>query len=388
MKKSICILVILICLIYSFASADSYLGIDCIYRGSSTEQAFTFDIYDQNNQLIAVSSLLSDIAIVQEISENNSFLRDFRLLRCIQPDTFNSLNLISDTLVTDWLNAQECTTVDGVFSGNLFERASSATSYEFRLSDFVLFIIQQINQQPAESAEPENMKIIHQTLLSAAGRILQFSAESDLLVIVRDYGNGRYRTFQIMKEDDVLMTLSAIPGSEHEKKLLWSYKEAGKYCYRYFCLKNNIRSISVESSVFITDQSAYPEDESPLYSETLTLRSDNESETLFEYSFSPEGAEEPLLISGEILVQENGSAEAIFSASIGGSNSSLHLSARLNHLINPVSFSDKRFRHLEIQSENEEIRLAFYSGTTMLASWVYPDLSPEYQALLRRLFLH
>ena len=386
MKKICCMLFLLLCMIYSFATADAHLEINCVYRGSSAEQPFTFDLYDQNNQIIAVSSLFSDIAIVQDISENNSFLRDFRLLLNIQPDTFNAFDMITDTLITDWLNAQEGTTVAGVFSGSLFKHASSVTSYKFKLSDFVSFLYKQIDQQLPASAKPDKFNIILQILLSAAGQIQQFSSESDPAVLVRDYDNGRYRICQIMKNDDVLMTLSVIR-SEHEKELLWAYKEAGKYCYRHYHLTENRQGISVDSSVLTTDQSAYPEDDSPLYSESFILQTSNEAESFFEYSFAPEGTEEPLVISGEIIVQENGSAEATISAAIGEGSSGLHLSVHLNSLINPVSFSGKRFRHLETQNENEEIRLAFYSGTMMLASWVYPDLSPDYQALLRRLFL-
>ena len=386
MKRFFCAAVALLCLLCSGAAADRHMAIDCTFSGLSEGKSVTFDIYEQSGQTIALSSLFPDIAAEPYTAEGQSYITDINNLLSLRPDTLRRLISSAESLITDWLRIQQCEMSFGAFSGSLFEHASSMCTYTFPLLDFSAYLSEYAEAITAGSGQADTQEMTVSYLLNRFADIIgQATAETDLILLVRDYDEGRYCTVHVKNHDDVLMVLSFDHTDDQKKRTRIEYKENGRYCFIDYDIITEEHTITCSSAINTSRNSYLLPDGNPMIREHFILSSD--SGCSFQWVFKPDSLKEALTISGTVVSSDSGFAEVNAAASIEGFESdTVQIKAYTEPLNRAVAFTDKRIIQMQDQTDHTEIQLAASSGLMALASEIYPNLPEDYQKLLLRLF--
>ena len=170
--------------------------------------------------------------------------------------------------------------------------------------------------------------------------------------------------------------------------MMISYKENGTYSHIDHILRLDDRQVTIESSFGTSAGSVLPSGEDLLIRMAFTLEPKSEEVCAFQGIVHAYGLEKGLIINGTLNPSDNAPAGFRASAYIDGQESdALNITIYSETLNRPVSFSDKRIRHMNTESENAEIRLAASSGLLSLAAAVFPALPADYQNLLTRILL-
>lgn len=383
MKRIFCALSALIWLFCSAAAADGHLGIDGSFAGSAEGTYVTFDLYEQDGQTTAVSSVLSDIAVVPDLTEGRSVLSECSAFLFLRPDMIRTLISTADGIFEDWLSKQTHEQAYGAYSGSLFDHASSVSSCAFPLSG----LIRHLRESSAPlSVTEDDSNSVGRIIAYFADRMQEFSGKDDPVLIVRDYDQGAYRTILVTENEGIMMTLSFDRTEEQRIRMLASYKENGRYCFISREISADQITADLISTIYVSGNPYRSADETPLFRHAFRMTDEGESGCSFQCAVEAEGIREPLNIRGNVQTQKDGSAEVRASAGIEGNEYDiLRFSLYTETLNRPVSFADKKIRHPGIMEENAEIRLESFSGLMALAAEIYTELPADYREQLNRI---
>ena len=384
MKRISCFIVAVVCMIcISVSFADNHTEIQGVFTGELEGKSLSIDLYNQGDETFIVSTLFPDLAIALDRSAVFSDIFFFLSSRTVT----DSCQACTE-LIHSWLSQQSASSVNGIFSGVLFDSASSAVSCSFPLSKLLSYI-----QQPESIFQSPDQKHFYSLLqmLSSCLTWLQSAAGgSDLQVDCKTYDKGRYETFLIHNNDQTFMTFSIEHISDTESRMIVGYKNAGK---RYsadfdYCIEQN--GISITSTLwsgFIFPVYSKGSNK-PLCQETLILNQKSDNKTDFDYSFYSDCLSSPLLIKGRSVLMTDETAEIQADISIGDyEDAAFSIIANVEALNRNVDFSDKQIKHLQNNSEKAEIDLEIFSALTFLAADLYPVLPVSYQNVLFPLFI-
>ena len=117
MKKALCILTAVLCLVGGNAFADRHLEAQLAFSGTMEGQIVSFDLYDQEGSLTAVSSLLPETAVVLCATDTSDLLASSFCY--LQPDTIIGLRQKTEDLMIRWLGNRRCEYRTGFFTVKL-----------------------------------------------------------------------------------------------------------------------------------------------------------------------------------------------------------------------------------------------------------------------------
>lgn len=373
------------CMICTSGTADSHLEIQCLYTDSVSNRALSFDVYEQQQERIIVSTLLPDIAAIEDMN-NSSIPITLQEIAQIIHDTDPSIYFRDiKKIISGWINQQDTAVHSGIFSGELFESANELRTCTFTLSGFNEYL----NTYSEQNGINKNEVTLFKTMFHIISeKIIQDAGANDLQIVAKLYDNGQYSTFVFMHESMAVLTVSVENVTENETRIVAGYRKEGIYYYRDTDIISEKNSLNITNALYnrSTTFRNSTRNKLPLIREAITYVKEDEK---IRFSSRTESIKtsNPLYIHGEIIYG-NGNCEVYADAELQESTEiKLSITARLENIIRQVSFDDKRMKNLKNNTDYSEISFTVYSGVIQLVSEIIPSLPEEYQKLLINLLL-
>ena len=373
MKRIICLIAVFL-LSASFASADRYLEASFTFPENRIE---TIDLYEQNNQITAVSTLIPEYALITDHSVFSG-LSLFYSICSLNPGTTHESIQKTDKHLRDMIEQYLTDPVQGVYSGELFENAGSVRTVRFQLSDFFTSVINTL-----DSSDEPFAVICNAALSSVLLSLQQTESLQEPSLEIKIYDNWRYISAMLFNQEQVIMTVSSDLSTEDTKRILICYSENGRYYFRDVLIKEDNENFTLTASLRSGKESSYQ----PIMKEKpLTAVQLNVTNERFELEMHGNGLSEPLIANGATSVLS--SSEAQLTAGIFINNhheQAIKLRVNLFQMARPVNFSDKEMINLSDQTENAGFTITAFSKATELAAEMIPTLPVDYQKLLIKL---
>ena len=304
MKKVCSLIVAMICLIISIcAFADEHIEIQGTFYGSMAGKIISADLYEQDDNTVAVSNLFPETAVHldEQIPVGD-------LLFHLSPLTVRNIQAIMKQTVSSWVKQANGETCYGVYSGDLFDYALSELSFSFRLSDFTRYL-DSVNNDVTD--DPASKRIITWAMGQIVSQLQIITSTADPMISYKNYDDGRYESILIQNQDMTMMTISADHTREKEEHLVISYRTGGQYWFRDITYSLEQESATITSEIRSSQESAYQSAAvmQPLFKETLSVFANSGSVSLFMYTLKSDKLTAPLVVTGEITDYQNGTAE-------------------------------------------------------------------------------
>ena len=383
MKKIFCIIAALTFLITFSASADEHIEVSGTFTGSLEGNVISFDLYEQDNQTVVVSSLFPEIAVYmdQEIYEPD-------LLFLMTPDSIRSAELILGQTLDSWIETQTLHSEEGVFAGSLFDESSIEMHTSFTVSDFITFF-----QTASTDINSDDLftHAIFRSIISGLNRILSIAEDPDLLVHYRRYENGIFETLSFISRNSTILTISIDHAQKDSKKILFEYNSQSRYYFREYIYNYLSEKVNLSCAFYSSSSSVYSKvkNQAPAFKETFELFNGTDNTSGFQYSLESNSLSSPLLITGDIIQYMIGSAEIRADLHIQDyEDEQMKIIAFQEKMNRTVAFSDKTPMHLQNEKDRAEVTEAVMSGITNTAAKLIYTLPVPYQNLLISLFFY
>ena len=202
MKRIICWIIALM-LPAACASADRYLEASFSFPGLSDHRLETIDLYEQDYQITAVSTLLPDYAVISD-QAMYSALSVFHSVCSMSPGTTRESVQKTDKQVRDMIEQYLSDPVTGVYSGELFENALSVRTARIQLSDFFSYITNTL-----DSSEEPFIVVCKAVLSSIMNPLLQTEEGQQLFIEINVFDNWQYMSAILFNREQAVMTVSS-----------------------------------------------------------------------------------------------------------------------------------------------------------------------------------
>ena len=234
MKKRICILIIIISCICSSAIGDTHIGIQgtVLSENNNNQKTVVIDLfrYDETTTLIT-SSLIPDY-IIRNSDIHQNIYNTINNLLGITPERIIHFTERIDGIYQEWLNTRYTEYSEGVYTGTLFGKASSVCTTEYMLSDFTQFIKNHYTDDKESGNKKDSNTECCDMLLECFTNFTDaLASEYNPLVRMKSYDSGTYVTYEILKQTQVILTLSIVNVKEHEKRILIAHNENNRYYF-------------------------------------------------------------------------------------------------------------------------------------------------------------
>ena len=376
MKRIICWIIALM-LPAACASADRYLEASFSFPGLSDHRLETIDLYEQDYQITAVSTLLPDYAVISD-QAMYSALSVFHSVCSMSPGTTRESVQKTDKQVRDMIEQYLSDPVTGVYSGELFENALSVRTARIQLSDFFSYITNTL-----DSSEEPFIVVCKAVLSSIMNPLLQTEEGQQLFIEINVFDNWQYMSAILFNREQAVMTVSSDLSQVNVKRTLICYSENGRNYFRDILINDDKDTITVTASLRSGTGSTYQRimTEKPLTAAQLTVTKER-----FDLEMYGNGLSKPLTAAGTTSAQENGEAQLNAAVFVKDhDDQAINLCINLSQMARPVSFSDKEIISLSEIKENAGFTIAAASKATELAAEIMPTLPDEYQKLLFKL---
>ena len=382
MKKILSILFIII-LMGTTASADQHFEVLVSLPGSTEHTDMSFDLYEQEDQMIAVSTLFPEYAAAAKADQTN-FMSVISAVLSLSTEQIADLLKTADCAFMMWLEQRLSIPEKGIYSGDLFPSANTRRTADFSLNEMIAFFRDDEDKYIPEPNPESNTPSILSTI---AGWISENLKARNLTMSVQCYNQELFVSGRIIEDDQVIMTVS-IDRSEEENRVLISYKEDGLYCYRELSVKYSQEQTDIRSDFRIASAASYQgaAATTPLFTEQTIITGGKIQPLTFRYILESVSLSQPLVIYGTATGQVN---QASFTASawIEGNEKqeTFSFSAVLEPLNRPVSISDKTIINMSDEKENDVIPVTAALNAALLAAGFLPALPYDYQKMIMRL---
>ena len=378
MKRFLTILLILICFTASAAASDTHTEIRCLIPGSSDFSTADIDFYQQNQNTVMVSSLFPDLAVYLDRE-----IPDIDVLFCLNPDFVNHAVSVLRQIKDNWLKQQKTVSTEGIFIGDLFDSAFTETTASFSLNDFSSYLRRALNDLPEDDALIGSAVI--QFLESILSELQNAAGNEEIMISVKEYERGQYETILFSHQDDVFLTVSADRSEGNKEKILISYRTEGEYCFRETEYTNAQGQLNISSAFWVSNDSAFRNNSTnrPIYSESVTLITEDENNCWFQYILKSATISDSLTLIGKITDEKDGASQIRAELLVQETEKEiLQFYACRDSLNRNVRFADKTEMHLSNPQDRTETDAVLFDGMTSLAVEIIPLLPQIYQEIL------
>lgn len=384
MKRILSILLMMILLTGTAAFADHHFEAAGTFIGEAESTDVSLDLYEQDDQLVATSSLFPEYAVVIHADQKCS-LSIINTLLLLSADQVADLLNFADSIFMQFLDQAITATEYGVYAGDLFPRAGMRQTAEFPLSTLNDFFQEQSEKPDSSEAQADNSVSVLKTIASLINDSLK---ERNPVLAVQSFDQGCYLSCRIVEQDHVIMTISVNRSDKDSKLYLVSYRDDSLYCFRELTVKKEQNHLVIRSSFRTASSPAYQNaaEKEALFTED-TILSDGADEPLsIQYILGSSSLSEPLYLSGTATRQDE-TASLTADVRINGpeKDAFLTLSMILEPQNRPVSFSDKTTVDMTDEKENAVIQLTAASNAAVLAAGIMSALPDDYQNMLLKL---
>ena len=376
MKRIICWIIAFI-LPAACASADRYLEASFSFTGLSDNRIETIDLYEQDDQITTVSTLIPEYAVIIDQSMNLS-LSLFHSICSVDPGAARENVRKADQTVREMIEKYLSDPVPGVYSGELFENASSVRTARFQLSDFMTIIINALDP----SDDPFFIACT-EVFTSVRRSLKQAEPEQEPYMELKVFDNWEAMSALLFDREQAIMAISFDHSSGNEKKILISYSENGRYYFRDILIKDDNDTITITSSLKSGTENTYQRTKTniPLTAAQLTVKKEH-----FDLEMYGNGLSEPLIATGTTASDDNG--DALLNAKVyikEHDAQAINICISLSQMARPVNFSDKEMISISDQTDNAGFIISAASKATELAAEIIPTLPDEYQKMMIKL---
>ena len=381
-KKVFIALFIGFTLISGNAAGEAHINIQAVYSDSSGGRVASADFYQQNNQIIAVSTLFPELAV--SLNEQNDIL--FRIipdaLSLMHPEQFDAMIMQIDTVLSEWMNENPGTVSEGVFAGETFQHAENVCRYESPMNELLEYIcsnIKNINKPDMLSYEAGDICILCCEMLQ------KVSAGSNPAVCISKYDEGKYYTVSINENEKTIYTLSVDKSEDKTIDAVFGIKAGGRYYYRSIKCQYDQNRISVQSSLYSGTESSYRavSKHTALFKESVSMTEAEDQTVTIQGKLESWKLPIPVILNGNCQVKEDEYAQLDFYVLPENTyEQQFHINACLEKQIRPVSFPDKKITDIRNEKDSEQFSKACFSGFSELVAEIVPRLPIDYQRIL------
>ena len=384
MKKIFCLLITMIMMAGTAASAERHLDIHAVFSGTLEGRTLSFDLYEQEGKIHTVTDLLSGCAVetdpgVSGIGPDLIFTLPF-----IRPAALEKAAEIADELIVSWIAQLPSDTKTGMYAGDLFENAGTVSLSSSSLSE----LKDMLESYAAEWKNgTETGDLLNGLFTFACAKIQQLCPGTDPKIRIESYNGGRWIVLEISDGQDVFATVTSDRSGGKTDRLLISWRDSGIYYFRDISMEfSDVRS-SIYTELRSGSGSSYHAVSSgrPLFTEIYTLSANGQKDTEFAFTFESDALKRPLNVTGTTVHAADDTAELNLTAQLEGvEKEQLSVSLKLDTAENGAITGDTRILHSENAQENAEISLTAASQLMYLAAELTPALPDEYQTLIRK----
>lgn len=383
MKKIICILIIIISCICSTAVGDTHIGIQGTVLSENTDnhKSVLFDIFRYDEGTILTTSSLTPDHVIRNSDEYQNLYHSINMLFGLTPEKIALFTEKFDEIYREWLNTRYTVLSEGVYTGTLFGKASTVCVAEYMLSDLTQFIKNHYSDD-AESgyriqstAESCNMLMDCFTCFAES-----LSAEYNPLVRMKSYDEGRYITYELLQQDQVILIMSLDYSKENAKRILITHKENNRYYFRDVYVRYDRGAFDLLNRLYGGNSPFYEN----LFQEDLIICEHfslvpGDLGCSFTYDCENDKADKIVSAAGSISSEKM--EAGIFLQNSKSENIILSASKDDVHMTENTSDTSKVLDNNNV-SDNNEYRIAFMSGLSFFLAEAVPMLPVSSQKLL------
>ena len=384
MKKIVCILTAFICCIGVAASAESHIGIQGSIADRTDSNIVYIDLYEEDNTISMISDLIPDI-IIQSANDHADLYDMFRIFFDLSTEKTISLRNEAENLYRDWIQSRYSETNEGIYTGPLFEKATSVCVTEFMLSDLIHYVVQQSGKNPVSQNSKNSEYQYDEILLAAAAEMGSDAVKYyNPLVRTKNYDHYKYISFDIISGNQVILSLSMDNSHHNRKRILITHMENGRYYFRDIAVQYNQQSIIMDCELFSSDKSVFdPLRIEPLIHESFSLTSENGKHSQ-SIAYTCENSQKELLVSGTGTLSYN-KIEGYLQ--LGEEKEDVvFLTATMDEKQKP-DLSSYQMMHMDHKEENDLILNIFMSGLMERMTHILPLFPAFYQNIIMKILM-
>ena len=287
MKKMIVLFISASLLLFSSAHVDSSIDLRIDINNGQNITTVTGELLKINDEPCIITSLFPDHII--ETDQIATILIDSQTpFQFLNPVSFQNAIQRLDNEILQWIDNLPAEKNTGVFYGDLFEKAYQKSTSKFSLDHFKQYLHNKSDLNYPQTSHDVNEQKSYVFLLSLLLKQIDLPTDTDYYQVnSARYDNGKYLVFNILRDDDVIMTISVDRSEEYKMKTVIAYNEDN----HRRVIKNEItytdtKTESLEKHFVISekkDSDLYKSD--PIYTTTLGIYHDNNDKNVLNLQF-------------------------------------------------------------------------------------------------------
>ncbi|MBR5961263.1 MAG: hypothetical protein IKZ98_09755 [Clostridia bacterium] len=383
MKRAICILTVMICCICSTARTETHIGIQGTIVSETENKTVLFDLFSEEDKTTLISSTLAPDYAVRIPEKDQAVYTTARMLFGISPESIALFMSRIDELYQGWMKTRYSESAEGIYSGPVFKKASSVCVTEFMLSDFTQYISNERNLQPAHSdGKQTGSQADDLILLCFTEAVGSLAAAYNPLVRIKSYDNDSYISVDLLKQDQVILTISMDNTKGNDKRILITHKENNRYYFHDIYALVSMEEIWLLSNVYRGRGPAFENvtEKDLLISESISLKTDQNNICRINYACGTEKKGNILSMNG---MTSSDRLEGVVSFQ-DGNKENIKIEASLD--TKKPDMNPDQIKVME--SDSAEYRMAFMTGTMLFLADIIPLLPPVTQTTLYQLFFN
>ena len=381
MKKIICILIIMICCVCSTAGGETHIGIQgTVVSENNNNQTLLIDFIRYDDKETLITSTLTPDCVIRVTDEHLNIFSAVNMLFNITPDTIALFTEQIEGIDREWLTTRYTEYSEGIYTGTLLGKASSVCSTEYMLSDLAQFIKNHYKHNAGFGNDEDSNTESCVMLLECFTCLAETLAEKyNPIVRMKRYDNDRYVTYELLKQDQVILTLSIDNTKGNEKRILISHKENNRYYFRDIHAQYGRNEIDLMSGLYCSISPLFENvhQEDMIICEHFTL-TEGDLQCSIDYDCENRNKDTILSLKGSVTSEK-------MDAGI-----SLQDSKKVNIILSAIKDTPraentpdtKRVLDENSDSDINEFRMAFMSGLSIFLAEAVPMLPVSSQNML------
>lgn len=383
MKRIICILcvmTVIVCCGCSAAAGETHIGIQGTVLSGNDHKSILFDLFREEDGTTLLTSTLTPDYAIQIPTEKENKYKTLEMLFDIRPESIVLFTARIDEIYQEWLKTRNTASYEGIYTGSLFEKAASVCSAEYMLSDLVQYIKTKHHSDAESGNEHQNKaKSVADMLLVCFEDYADAIAEEyNPLVRTNSYDDGRYITVNLLKQGQVIMTVSLDNTKDDEKRILVLHRENSTYYFRDMTVSLSNNEFTVQSDLYSGKASLFENvsKEDLLISEYLTLTGGNNTCSM---TYNCGNEKTGIVLSAAADILPDRMEAGIFLQDNGKEN--IHVAAVRDTEKYDINGKTNVLQYNAL-SDNAEYRIALMSGVSLFAAECIPMLPESSQNMI------
>lgn len=383
MKKTILLLLVIAIMLFSSAFAEPSLHCSLNVNHSGLHTDITADLFTKQDQAFIQSSLFpesilrADPTVTMLLSSSMSF-------RFLSPAALQNACLNARQDILGWIKKLPTEKNTGIYSGELFDTATSKSSSAFLLDHLEMYLKNQVALR-MQKKEPDCDDLSYIFLLSViTSQIRQISGEEHIPVLAGLYDEERYLSLNIQNGQNAVMTVSLDFSADQSMKALIIFKEENLYRMIEYSILFSEKQAEAIIRHFLSSSPYYRmiDNSDPVYSATIHFSEETDNRISYTCDFASPGLNHSFVVSGDITEDR-----IVGHAQFSNQNQPIaEIRLQLNDS-DPVQPAEDNRKIIEMtDSESEkQFRQSIWSSILPVIIEILPQIPAEYSELLIQL---